>query len=86
MDFLSFRFELPRLAPSEMSEFYLLQAIMTGTVAPVVQEGGTQMICLGTSIAVVSSWHRNKSILWAILHGVLSWFYVIYFALTREKY
>jgi hypothetical protein len=25
----------------------------------------------------------HKSIVWAAIHGVLSWFYVIYFALTR---
>lgn len=41
-------------------------------------------IGLGSTIAVVLSWHRNKSILLAILHGVLSWIYVIYFALTRS--
>ena len=40
-------------------------------------------IGLGTVIAVVCSWDRNRSILWAILAGILSWFYVIYFALTR---
>lgn len=40
-------------------------------------------IGLGTVIAVVCSWDRNHSILWAILAGILSWFYVIYFALTR---
>jgi len=39
---------------------------------------------LGSVIAVVTSWDRNRSILWAILHGILSWFYVIYFALTRK--
>jgi hypothetical protein len=39
---------------------------------------------LGSVIAVVASWDRNKSILWAILHGILSWLYVIYFALTRK--
>lgn len=33
---------------------------------------------LGTIIAVVVSWSRNKSILWAIVHGILGWFYVIY--------
>lgn len=38
---------------------------------------------LGSIIAVVASWSRNQSILWAMLHGVLSWFYVIYFAVTR---
>jgi hydroxyethylthiazole kinase-like sugar kinase family protein len=41
-------------------------------------------IGLGAVIAVVASWQRNKSLLWAILHGILSWIYVIYFALTRQ--
>lgn len=41
-------------------------------------------IGLGSAIAVVCSWHRNRSILWAILAGILSWLYVIYFALTRR--
>lgn len=40
-------------------------------------------IGLGSVIAVVCSWQRNRSILWAILAGILSWFYVIYFAMTR---
>lgn len=39
---------------------------------------------LGSIIAIVCSWQRNRSILWAILAGFLSWFYVIYFALTRQ--
>ena len=43
----------------------------------------TSGIGLGSVIAIVASWDRNKSILWAILHGILSWFYVIYFAFTR---
>jgi hypothetical protein len=41
-------------------------------------------IGLGSAIAVVCSWQRNRSILWMILAGILSWFYVIYFALTRR--
>ena len=40
-------------------------------------------ITFGTALAIAISWSLNKSILWAILHGVFSWFYVIYFALTR---
>jgi ABC-type Fe3+-siderophore transport system permease subunit len=40
---------------------------------------------LGVVLAVVLSWHRNRSILWAMLHGIFSWFYVIYFAATRDK-
>lgn len=38
-------------------------------------------ISLGTAIAVVISWSVNNSILWCILHGIFSWFYVIYYAL-----
>jgi hypothetical protein len=40
-------------------------------------------IGLGSAIAVAISWSLNKSIIWAIIHGVFSWFYVIYYALTR---
>jgi len=38
---------------------------------------------LGAIIAVVISWDRNKSILWAIIHGILGWIYVIYYAIIR---
>lgn len=40
---------------------------------------------LGSAIAVTISWHRNRSILMALIHGVLSWLYVIYFAVTRRE-
>ena len=40
---------------------------------------------LGTIIAVVISWSRNKSILWAIIHGILGWLYVIYALLVKAK-
>lgn len=40
-------------------------------------------ISLGTAIAVAISWSLHKSIIWAIVHGVFSWFYVIYYAFTR---
>lgn len=39
---------------------------------------------LGTVIAVTRSWARNRSIFLAIIAGIFSWFYVIYFALTRR--
>jgi peptidoglycan/LPS O-acetylase OafA/YrhL len=42
-------------------------------------------IGLGTLIAVVVSWSRNKSILLAILHGILGWLYVIYAILFPKK-
>ncbi len=40
-------------------------------------------IGLGSAIAVAISLSINKSIFWAIVHGILSWFYVIYYAFTR---
>ncbi len=40
---------------------------------------------LGTIIAVVISWSRNKSVLWAIIHGILGWLYVIYALLFSKK-
>ena len=41
-------------------------------------------IGIGSALAIVLSWHRNRSIVLAIIHGVLSWFYVIFFALSRR--
>ncbi|HWK03511.1 MAG TPA: hypothetical protein VNS58_07760 [Puia sp.] len=40
---------------------------------------------LGTIIAVVVSWSRNKSILWAIIHGILGWLYIIYAILVPKR-
>ena len=41
-------------------------------------------IGFGVALAIAISWSANKSILWAILHGVLSWFYVIYYAIRYQ--
>jgi hypothetical protein len=38
----------------------------------------------GSALAIAISWSVNKSIFWAIIHGVFSWFYVIYYAVTRS--
>jgi hypothetical protein len=58
----------------------IIAQIVNETTHTVTQTG----IGLGSAIAVVCSWHRNRSILWAILAGIFSWFYVIYFAATRQ--
>ncbi|MCI0921946.1 hypothetical protein IP023_11330 [Sphingobacterium rhinopitheci] len=55
------------------------QEFSSSTTQTFTQSG----IGIGSAIAIVASWDRNKSILWAILHGIFGWFYVIYFALTR---
>ena len=41
-------------------------------------------IGFGTALAIAISWSANKSILWAIIHGVFSWFYVIYYAIRYQ--
>ena len=41
-------------------------------------------IGFGSALALTISWGANHSILWAIIHGILSWFYVIYYALKYQ--
>lgn len=36
---------------------------------------------VGTGLAAAISWSIHKSILWAMLHGFLGWFYVLYYAI-----
>lgn len=36
---------------------------------------------LGTLVAVALSWGKHHDILWAIIHGFFSWFYVVYYLL-----
>lgn len=40
--------------------------------------GVTYLSAIGMAIAVQISWGLNHHIGWAILHGFLGWFYVIY--------
>ena len=39
----------------------------------------------GSALAIAISWSLHKSIMWAIIHGIFSWFYVIYYAVTRKN-
>ncbi len=48
-----------------------------GTKCDIVRSG----ISFGTALAMVISFSYNHSVLWAILHGLMSWFYVIYHVL-----
>jgi hypothetical protein len=38
----------------------------------------------GSMLAIAISWSVNHSILWMVLHGILSWLYVIYYAVKRQ--
>ncbi len=43
-------------------------------------------ISFGCALAIVISWTANKSFFWALIHGILSWFYVIYFLITSNDW
>lgn len=45
----------------------------------------TNGITFGTALAIAISYTHNRSILWAIIHGIFGWLYVIYFFFTRDK-
>ena len=46
-------------------------------------EGAKFGVGFGSALAITISYSENHSILWAIIDGILSWLYVIYFALFR---
>ncbi|WP_176547326.1 hypothetical protein [Bacillus sp. AFS053548] len=48
-----------------------------------VPVGSKSVITFGSALAITISWSIHKSVLWAIIHGFFSWFYVIYYVFTR---
>jgi hypothetical protein len=40
-------------------------------------------VSFGSALAIAISWSVHHSIIWAIIHGFLSWIYVVWYALTR---
>jgi hypothetical protein len=38
-------------------------------------------ISFGSALAMVISWSVNKSVLWAMIHGLFSWLYVVYYVI-----
>jgi hypothetical protein len=44
-------------------------------------EGAKYGVGFGSALAIAISYTANHSILWAIIHGILGWLYVIYYAL-----
>ena len=47
-------------------------------------EGAKYGVSFGSALAIAISYTANHSILWAIIHVILGWLYVIYFALFRS--
>ena len=38
-------------------------------------------IGIGSALAITISWSLNHSVWWAIWHGIMSWFYIIFYAM-----
>ncbi len=49
------------------------------TVTKKVESGAKAGISFGSALAMVISYTAYKSIGWAIVHGLLSWVYVVYY-------
>ena len=56
-----------------------MRTTRTRTVTATARAGAS----FGSALAIAISWSQHQSILWAIIHGILSWIYVVYFAVTR---
>lgn len=54
--------------------------IVFGSVAGEVVKTG---VSFGSVLAIVISFTTNHSVLWAIIHGLLSWVYVFYYLLFK---
>ena len=48
-----------------------------------VQTGASAGVSMGSALAIAISWSQHQSIVWAIVHGFLSWLYVLWYAITR---
>jgi hypothetical protein len=46
-------------------------------------EAARSGIGFGSALAIAISWSLHKSIIWAVIHGFLSWLFVAYYAVTR---
>jgi hypothetical protein len=72
--YFHFRPEEPYFEPENLEGFKMARN----------QDAAKAGIGFGVALAIAISWSANKSILWAILHGIFSWFYVIYYAIRHQ--
>ena len=52
------------------------------TAVVVRREAVRSGISFGSALAIAISWSTNHSVLWAFLHGIFSWFYIIYYVIA----
>ncbi len=46
----------------------------------------TSGISMGSALAMILSYVEHRSIIWAIISGLLSWVYVIYYAIVYRLF
>lgn len=56
---------------------------MNGRLYAFRVEGAKYGISFGSALAIAISYVNNHSVLWAIIHGIFSWLYVIYYLLVH---
>ena len=72
------------MAYDDHEEFEDLKLTEESFIGEVYQSIGTIFFYLfGASLSMVISYSNNRSILWAIFHGLLSWGYVTYFTIFK---
>jgi hypothetical protein len=57
---------------------FLRQTTERSTALSTQGNAATAGITMGSALAMILSFQLNHSVLWAIVHGICSWFYVIY--------
>jgi hypothetical protein len=73
---------IPRGAQGQERHIQGKENLMNGSRGYSVRvEGAKYGVSFGSALAIAISYTANHSILWAIIHGILSWLYVVYFAL-----
>jgi hypothetical protein len=56
---------------------------VTDTSNSKARAGGIGCWGFGSALAIAISWSEHHSIVWSLIDGFLSWFYILYFAVTR---
>ena len=59
----------------------VINAKRKGRIICGTRGGGCNCWIFGSALAMILSYTQNSSILYAILHGILSWFYVLFRAM-----
>jgi len=45
---------------------------------------GAVGVGFGCVLAITMSWTAHHAIFWACIHGLLGWFYVVYYLITKD--